>query len=190
MVIVETDSDPARWLPLPLSVTKSGFAQWLDRQLDANALFHGRRLTWREKRQMKKFLAGSAAMLRDRVEADQAFVFGPMPPQAAPLIFFTKQFAGAEKHSPRHLGVLAEPDPTGFNLGDRVETVAFISPYFGEGLRCLRGWTGPGWHADALGHVRLELTNVGLVPPKNGTFHSHFYKPFSHQTGEEQPCRT
>lgn len=143
MMIVETDSDPALWFHMPLSVSKSEFAQWLDLQLDASALLHRRKLTWREKRQMKKFLEGSAAMLRDRVEADQAFVFGPMPPQAAPLVFFTKQFACDEEHSPLHLSMLAEPDPTGAIASDRVETVTFISPHFGEGLRCLRSWTGP-----------------------------------------------
>lgn len=88
MMIVETDSDPALWFHMPLGVTKSEFAQWLDLQLDASALLNRRKLTWREKRQMKKFREGSAAMLRNRVEDDRAFVFGPMPPQAAPLGFF------------------------------------------------------------------------------------------------------
>ncbi|TPQ22073.1 hypothetical protein [Streptomyces sporangiiformans] len=142
MLIVETDSDPALWFHMPLSGTKSEFAQWLDLQLDASALLHQRKLTWREKRQMKKFLEGSAAMLRDRVEADQAFLFGPMPPQAAPLVFFTKQGACDEEHSPSHLSMLAVPDPTAA-AGQRVETTSFVSPHFGEGLRCLRSWTGP-----------------------------------------------
>ncbi|MFC8661607.1 hypothetical protein [Streptomyces sp. NPDC057199] len=143
MMIVETDSDPARWFHMPLSGTKSEFAQWLDLQLDASALLHRRKLTWREKRQMKKFLEGSAAMLRDRVEADQAFIFGPMPPQAAPLVFFTKQFACDEEHSPLHLSMLAEPDPSTAVASQRVETTTFDSPHFSEGLRCLRSWTGP-----------------------------------------------
>ncbi|MFF1677044.1 hypothetical protein ACFVYG_13520 [Streptomyces sp. NPDC058256] len=143
MMIVETDSDPALWFHMPLGGNKSEFAQWLDLQLDASALLHRRKLTWREKRQMKKFLEGSAAMLRDRVEADQAFVFGPMPPQAAPLVLFTKQFACDEEHSALHLSMLAEPNPTAADASQRVETVPFVSPHFGEGLRSLRSWTGP-----------------------------------------------
>lgn len=143
MMIIETDSDPGRWFHMPLGGSKSEFAEWLDMQLDATALLHQRKLTWREKRQMKRFLEGSAAMLRNRVEADQAFIFGPMPPQAAPLVFFTKQFACDEEHSPLHLSMLAEPDPSTAAASHRVETVPFVSPHFGEGLRCLRSWTGP-----------------------------------------------
>jgi len=143
MMIVETDSDPALWFHMPLSGSKSEFARWLDLQLEASALLHRRKLTWREKRQMKKFLESSAAMLRDRVEAEQAFIFGPMPPQAAPLVFFTKQFACDEEHSDLHLSMLAEPDPATALASQRVETGPFVSPYFGEGLRCLRSWTGP-----------------------------------------------
>ncbi|MEV0111971.1 hypothetical protein AB0H77_01765 [Streptomyces sp. NPDC050844] len=143
MMIVETDSDPALWFHMPLGGTKSEFAQWLDLQLDASAMLHQRKLTWREKRQMKKFLEGSAAMLRDRIGADQGFIFGPMPPQAAPLVFFTKQFACDEEHSVAHLKMLAEPDPTVTVPGQRVETTPFVSPHFGEGIRCLRSWTGP-----------------------------------------------
>lgn len=143
MTIVETDSDPALWFPMPLGVGKSEFAQWLDLQLEASARLHRRKLTWREKRQMKKFLEGSATMLHDRVEADRAFLFGPMPPQAAPLVFFTKQFACDEEHGPLHLSMLAEPDPTAAEASERVETVPFVSPHFGEGLRSLRSWTGP-----------------------------------------------
>ena len=161
MMIVETDSDPALWFHMPLGVTKSEFAQWLDLQLDASALLHRRKLTWRERRQMKKFLEGSAAMLRNRVEADQAFIFGPMPPQAAPLVFFTKQFACAEEHSPLHLSMLAEPDPTGVIASDRVETVTFVSPHFGEGLRCLRSWTGPD------GALMLSVTYAWNHPAHN-----------------------
>ncbi|MFE9686013.1 hypothetical protein [Streptomyces sp. NPDC006285] len=142
MMIVETDADPALWFHMPLHGSRSEFAQWLDLQLDASALLHRRKLTWREKRQMKKFLEGSAAMLRDRVEADQAFLFGPMPPQAAPLVFFVKQFVCDEEHSPLHLSMLAEPDPSTAAAGQRVETAPFASPHFGEGLRCLRSWTG------------------------------------------------
>lgn len=79
MMIVETDSDPGVWFHMPLRGTGAEFAQWMDLQLKASALVHGRKLTWREKRQTKKFLESSAAMLRDRVEAEQAFLFGPMP---------------------------------------------------------------------------------------------------------------
>lgn len=143
MMTVETDSDPALWFHMPLRGTKSEFSQWLDLQLEASELLHRRRLSWREKRQMKKFLEGSAAMLRNRVEADQAFLFGPMPPQAAPLVLFTKQFACDEEHSALHLSMLAEPDPTTAAGSERVETVPFVSPHFGEGLRCLRSWTAP-----------------------------------------------
>jgi hypothetical protein len=143
MVIVETDSDPALWFHMPINGSRLELAQWLDLQLHASGLLHQRKLTWREKRRMKKFLEGSAAMLRDRVEANQAFLFGPIPPQAAPLVFFTKQFVCDEEHSPLHLSMLAEPDPTVALASERVETTPFVSPHFGEGLRCLRSWTGP-----------------------------------------------
>ncbi|NSL43206.1 hypothetical protein [Streptomyces sp. 8P21H-1] len=144
MMIVETDADPTLWFHMPLHGSRSEFAQWLDLQLEASALLHQRKLTWREKRQMRKFLEGSAAMLRDRVAADQAFLFGPMPPQAAPLVFFVKQFDCDEEHSPLHLSMLAEPDPSTAAASQRVETVPFISPQFGEGLRSLRSWTADG----------------------------------------------
>ncbi|MFD9462606.1 hypothetical protein [Streptomyces sp. NPDC060027] len=143
MLIIETDSDPAVWFPMPLGVGRSEFAQWLDLFLDASSLLHRRKLTWREKRQMKRFLEGSAVMLGERVGAEQAFIFGPMPPQAAPLVFFTKRFACDENHSPLHLSMLAEPDPAAAEASMRVETVPFDSPYFGEGLRSMRSWTGP-----------------------------------------------
>ncbi|MEU5684999.1 hypothetical protein DEJ48_16575 [Streptomyces venezuelae] len=151
MLIVETDSDPGVWFHMPLTDSKSEFAQWLDMQLDAVGLVHQRKLTWREKRQMKKFLEGSAAMLRDRIGAEQAFVFGPMPPQAAPLVLFTKQFACDEAHSTEHLNMLAVPDSSAAP-GQRVETAPFVSPHFGEGLRCLRSWTGPD------GELMLSVT--------------------------------
>ncbi|MET8944626.1 hypothetical protein ABZX30_13845 [Streptomyces sp. NPDC004542] len=143
MMTVETDSDPALWFHMPLGGDKAEFAQWLDLQIKASALLHQRKLTWREKRGMKKFLEASAAMLRNSVEADQAFLFGPIPPQAAPLVLFTKQFACNEEHSDLHLSMLAEPDPGTAAASQRVETVPFASPHFGEGLRCLRSWTGP-----------------------------------------------
>ncbi|MFE9608307.1 hypothetical protein [Streptomyces sp. NPDC006012] len=144
MIIVETDSDPAHWFHMPLTGNKSEFAHWLDLQLEASARLHQRKLGWREKRQMKKFLEGSADMLHNRIEADQAFLFGPIPPQAAPLVLFTKQVACDEEHTDLHLSMLAEPDPSTAAASDRVETVPFTSPHFGEGLRCLRSWTGPG----------------------------------------------
>ncbi|MER6677609.1 hypothetical protein [Streptomyces sp. NPDC000983] len=143
MMIVETASDPSVWFHMPLEGSSSDFARWLDLQLEATALIHRRKLTWREKRQLKKFLEASATMLRNRVQADQAFLFGPMPPQAAPLVLFTKQFACDEEHSALHLSMLAEPDPSAADAGDRVETTPFASPHFGEGIRCLRSWPRP-----------------------------------------------
>jgi hypothetical protein len=65
-----------------------------------------------------------------------------MPPQAVPLVFFTKQFTCDEEYSPAHLSMLAEPNPSAA-AGQRVETTPFVSPHFGKGLRCLRSWTGP-----------------------------------------------
>ncbi|MFD3313003.1 hypothetical protein [Streptomyces sp. NPDC058694] len=140
MMIVETDSDPAVWFHMPLRGTGAEFARWTDLQLEASALVHRRKLTWREKRQTKKFLESSATVLRERVEADQAFLFGPMPPQASPLVLFAKQFACDEEHSPLHLSLLVEPDPA---AGGQVDTAPFVSPHFGEGLRCVRRWTRP-----------------------------------------------
>ncbi|MFG2347081.1 hypothetical protein [Streptomyces phaeochromogenes] len=140
MMIVETDSDPDVWFHMPLRGTGAEFAQWMDLQLKASALVHRRKLTWREKRRTKKFLESSAAMLRDRVEADQAFLFGPIPPQVSPLVLFTKQFACDEEHSPLHLSLLVEPDPA---ADGHVDTTPFVSPHFGEGLRCVRRWTRP-----------------------------------------------
>ncbi len=142
-MIVETDSDPAVWFHMPLRGSGAEFAQWMDLQLKASALVHRRKLTWREKRQTKKFLESSAAMLRDRVEADQAFLFGPMPPQVSPLVLFTKQFACDEEHSPLHLSMLVEPDPAAAAASRHVDTVPFVSPHFGEGLRNVRSWTRP-----------------------------------------------
>ncbi|MFC8200411.1 hypothetical protein ACFWBR_34455 [Streptomyces sp. NPDC060006] len=141
MLIVETDSDPAVWFHMPLRGTKAEFAHWLGLQLKANAMVHRRRLTWREKRRTRKLLESSAVMLRDSVKADQAFLFGPMPPQVSPLVLFTKQFACDEEHSHRHLSMLAEPDPSATSL--HVETTPFVSSHFGEGLRCVRSWTRP-----------------------------------------------
>ncbi|MFD5181989.1 hypothetical protein ACFWMQ_04985 [Streptomyces sp. NPDC058372] len=143
MMIVTTNADPALWFPMPLAGSKGEFTQWLDMQVEASALLHRRKLTWREKRQMKRFLQGSATMLRERVEADQAFIFGPMPPQAPPLVFFTKQFVCDEAHSELHLSMLAEPDPATAAASERVETTPFTSPHLGEGLRCLRSWSAP-----------------------------------------------
>ncbi|MGI3201844.1 hypothetical protein OHU07_15920 [Streptomyces phaeochromogenes] len=81
-------------------------------------------------------------MLRERVEADQAFPFGPMPPQVSPLVLFTKQFACDEEHSPLHLSMLVEPEPEPA-AGGQVDTAPFVSPHFGKGLRCVRRWTRP-----------------------------------------------
>ncbi|MFF3460903.1 hypothetical protein [Streptomyces sp. NPDC002619] len=161
MMIVETDSDPGLWFHMPLGGSKSEFTEWLDLQLDASAMLHNRKLTWREKRQMKKFLEGSASMLRNRIEADQAFLFGPIPPEAAPLVLFTKQFACDEEHSALHLSMLAEPDPTTAAASQRVETVPFVSPHFGEGLRCLRSWTGPD------GGLMLSVAYAWNDPDRN-----------------------
>jgi hypothetical protein len=161
MMIVDTDADPALWFHMPLRLGKSEFAEWLDLQLEATGLLHQRKLTWREKRQMKKFLEGSAAMLGHRVEADQAFLFGPIPPQAAPLVFFAKQFACDEEHSELHLSMLAEPDPGTAEASERVETTAFDSPHFGTGLRCLRSWTAPE------GHLMLSVSYAWNDPSNN-----------------------
>jgi hypothetical protein len=143
MMIVETDSDPAMWYHMPLYGTGSEFSRWLDLQLKAIALLHRRKLTWREKRQSRKFLESSAAMLRDHVKAEQAFLFGSMPPQVAPLVLFTKQFACDEEHSARHLSLLIEPDPTTTTASRSVDTAPFVSPHFDEGLRCVRSWIRP-----------------------------------------------
>ncbi|MFD4574891.1 hypothetical protein ACFWNK_20535 [Streptomyces sp. NPDC058417] len=168
MLIVETDSDPGTWFHVPLYGTRAEFAEWMDLQLDAIGLLRGRRPKWREKRELRKFLEGKAAMLRDRLGADQAFLFGPMPSRAAPLVLFVKQFACDEEHSVRHLRVLAEPDPDLVDAGRRTETTPFVSPRFGEGLRCLTSWTASNgilmlsvtyaWHDPAHG---IELVLKG-----------------------------
>ncbi|MFF3711860.1 hypothetical protein [Streptomyces phaeochromogenes] len=131
---------------MPLRGTGAEFAEWMDLQLKASTLVHRRKFTWREKRRTKRFLESSAAMLRDRVEAEQAFLCGPMPPQASPLVLFTKQFACDEEHSPLHLSMLVEPEPEPEPdpdpaAGGHAGTAPFVSPHFGEGLRCVRSWT-------------------------------------------------
>lgn len=143
MMIIEPDSLGTPWFHMPLGMTTREFDEWLELQFQAMSMLHRRALGWREKRQMKKFLQASAASLHERVEADQAFVFGAMPPQATPLVFFTKQFACDEEHSELHLSMLAEPDPSTADGSHRVETLTFGSRHFGAGLRCLRSWPRP-----------------------------------------------
>ncbi|MCF2435132.1 hypothetical protein LV779_13035 [Streptomyces thinghirensis] len=107
MMLVDTDADPGLWFHMPLRLGKSEFAEWLDLQLEATGLLHQRKLTWREKRQMKKFLEGSAAMLGHRVEADQAFLFGPMPPAGGPAGVLRRAVRlrrGAQRTAPEHAG--------------------------------------------------------------------------------------
>ncbi|MGW0135237.1 hypothetical protein [Streptomyces sp. NPDC003299] len=161
MLIIEPDSESAPWFHMPLGMTKQEFEDWLELQYRATALLHQRTLGWREKRQMKKFLQASAVSLHERVEADQAFVFGAMPPQATPLVFFTKQFACDMEHSELHLSMLAEPAPSTADSSHRVETVPFASRHFGEGLRCLRSWPRPD------GGLMLSVAYAWNDPTRN-----------------------
>ncbi|WP_434594704.1 hypothetical protein [Streptomyces sp. A5-4] len=137
MIFLETDSDPAQWLMMPLV--------W-DRPEDLQVWAHQHaELLWklqekRPKRRDKKALAVRLAMLAEgipgRVPAHQVFLYAPDPRRTPQAFYVLKVPVEGERTARLREAVQADED----SPVRPMEVDAFATERLGEGLRSLRYW--------------------------------------------------
>ncbi|WP_454346489.1 hypothetical protein [Streptomyces albogriseolus] len=76
---IDTDANPDLWGYLHLQIDKKTFREWLDLHLTALATIHGIELTRKLRRHHKSFYEQTIVTLRDKVQADEAFIYHPVP---------------------------------------------------------------------------------------------------------------
>lgn len=82
---IDTDANPNLWGYLHLQIDKRTFKEWLDLHLTGLASIHGIELTRKLRRFHKDFYEQTVETLRDKLQADEAFIYHPVPLTSMPL---------------------------------------------------------------------------------------------------------
>ncbi|CAL9461623.1 hypothetical protein [Streptomyces sp. enrichment culture] len=140
---IDTDANPDLWGYLHLQVDKKIFKEWLDLHLTGLATIHGIELTRKLRRFHKSFYEKMIVTLRDKVQADEAFIYYPVPLTYMPLVVHATRIH-CEAHDVSSCeGVTAAtvPHPEIPEGQQRTGSVPFASAHLGEyGLRVTRSY--------------------------------------------------
>ncbi|MFJ2773453.1 hypothetical protein [Streptomyces sp. NPDC087300] len=140
---IDTDANQGLWGYLWLQMDKKTFKDWLDEFLTGLAASHGTDLTRKLRKFHKSFYEQTLVTLRDKVGADEAFVYHPVPLTYMPLVVHATRFhcEAADAASCEGIAALSVPHLDIPEWQQRTGSVVFASPYLGgDGVRVTRSY--------------------------------------------------
>ncbi|WP_432131360.1 hypothetical protein [Streptomyces tendae] len=140
---IDTDANPDVWGYLHLQIDKKNFKEWLDLHLTGLSAIHGIELTRKLRRFHKDFYGQTILTLRDTLEADEAFIYHPVPLTYMPLVVHAtrihckaRDLSSCEGHT-----ALTVPHPEIPEWQQRTGSTPFASPHLGtDGIRVTRSY--------------------------------------------------
>ncbi|MBU5943755.1 hypothetical protein ACPCSL_27100 [Streptomyces griseoincarnatus] len=140
---IDTDANPDLWGYLHLQVDKKTFKEWLDLRLTGLATIHGTELTRKLRRFHKIFYEQTIVTLRDKVQADEAFIYHPVPLTYMPLVMHATRIHCEAHDASSCEGITAAtvPHPDIPEWQQRTGSIPFASPHLGgDGVRVTRSY--------------------------------------------------
>ena len=140
---IDTDTDPYLWGYLHLQIDKRTFKEWLDQHLIGLAAIHNIELTRKFRRFHKNFYEQTIVTLRDKLEADEAFIYHPVPLTYMPLVMHATRIHCEAPDAASCDGFSAPTVPHADipEWQQRTGSIAFASPHLGEdGVRVTRSY--------------------------------------------------
>ena len=140
---VDTDANKGLWEYLWLQMDKKTFKDWLDATLSELAAVHGIELTRKLRRFQKSFYEQTIVILRDKLQADEAFIYRPVPLTYMPLVMHATRLhcEAPDPASCEGATALTVPHPEIPEWQQRSGSIPFASPYLGEeGVRVTRSY--------------------------------------------------
>ncbi|MGA5329200.1 hypothetical protein ACPCJT_22510 [Streptomyces griseoincarnatus] len=140
---IDTDANPDLWGYLHLQVDKKTFKEWLHLHLIGLATIHGTELTRKLRRFHKSFYEQTIVTLRDKVQADEAFIYHPVPLTYMPLVMHATRIHCEAHDASSCEGITAAtvPHPDIPEWQQRIGSIPFASPHLGEdGVRVTRSY--------------------------------------------------
>ncbi|MDA5144767.1 hypothetical protein PEM37_24980 [Streptomyces sp. AD681] len=140
---IDTDANPDVWGYLHLQIDKKNFKEWLDLHLTGLAAIHGIELTRKLRRFHKDFYGQTILTLRDKLKADEAFIYHPVPLTYMPLVIHAtrihceaRDLSSCEGHT-----AFTVPHPEIPEWQQRTGSTPFASPRLGtDGIRVTRSY--------------------------------------------------
>ncbi|GHB15046.1 hypothetical protein [Streptomyces umbrinus] len=140
---IDTDANPGLWEYFYLQVDKKTYKKWLDIFLPELAAIHNIELTRKLRKFHQDFYERTLVTLRDKLQADEAFIYRPVPLTYMPLVMHATRFhcQAPDAASCEGIAALTVPHPEIPEWQQRTGSVAFASPYLGsDGVRVTRSY--------------------------------------------------
>ncbi|CAL9460256.1 hypothetical protein SUDANB32_02616 [Streptomyces sp. enrichment culture] len=140
---IDTDANPDLWGYLHLQIDKKTFREWLDLHLTGLATIHGIELTRKMRRFHRSFYEQTIVTLRERLHADEAFIYHPVPLTYMPLVMHATRISCEAHDASSCDGITAAtvPHPEIPEWQQRTGSIRFASPHLGEdGVRVTRSY--------------------------------------------------
>ncbi|MGW0733685.1 hypothetical protein [Streptomyces sp. NPDC002851] len=140
---IDTDANPGLWGYLHLQIDEQNFKEWLHHHLTGLAAIHGIELTRRLRKFHKNFYEQTLATLRYKLQADEAFIYHPVPLTSMPLVMHATRFhcEARDAASCEGIAALTVPHPEIPEWQQRTGSVDFASPHLGtDGVRVTRSY--------------------------------------------------
>ncbi|MGW0813283.1 hypothetical protein ACWD00_08540 [Streptomyces viridiviolaceus] len=140
---IDTDANPDLWGYLHLQIDKKNFKEWLDLHLTGLAAIHGIEPTRKLRRFHKSFYEQTIVMLRDKLQADEAFIYHPVPLTYMPLVMHATRIHCEARDASSCEGSTAAtaPPPEIPEWQQRADSIPFASPHLdADGVRVTRSY--------------------------------------------------
>jgi hypothetical protein len=140
---IDTDANTGLWGYLWLQMDKKTFKAWLDATLTELATIHDIELTRKLRRFHKDFYERTIVILRDKLQADEAFIYHPVPLTYMPLVVHATRIHCDAPDAASCDGMSAPTVPHQDipQWQQRTGSIPFASPHLGEdGVRVTRSY--------------------------------------------------
>ncbi|MFC7982659.1 hypothetical protein [Streptomyces sp. NPDC057336] len=140
---IDTDANPDLWGYLHLQIDKKNFKEWLGLHLTGLAATQGVELTRKLRRFQKSFYEQMIVTLRDKLQADEAFIYHPVPLTYMPLVMHATRIHCEARDASSCEGATAftVPHPEIPEWQQRSGSIPFASPHLGtDGIRVSRSY--------------------------------------------------
>ncbi|MFZ4154297.1 hypothetical protein [Streptomyces pseudogriseolus] len=140
---VDTDANTGLWGYLWLQMDTKTFKEWLDATLADLAAAHSIELTRKLRRYHKSFYEQTIVTLRDKLQADEAFIYHPVPLTYMPLVVHATRIQCEARDASSCEGITAATVPHTEipEWQQRAGGIPFTSPHLGEdGVRVTKSY--------------------------------------------------
>lgn len=131
---IDTDANMNLWGYLYLHIDRKHFKEWLGYHLTYIASFSDIAMTRSLRRYHKYFYQQTIVTLRDKLKADEAFIYHPVPLTYMPLVVHATRIhcEASDASACEGLTAAGTPNPELPEWQHRMESVPFPSPHLGD----------------------------------------------------------